>query len=74
VAFDIIPDHKAGFADAIVCHGLVQRESGMGRKLGIVAETCRTLPAAARSGMQPVAWHTCALSGLRPVGGRQPFN
>jgi len=39
VRFDIILDHTADFADAIVGHGLGQRESGMSRKTRIVAET-----------------------------------
>ena len=39
VRFDIILDHTAGFADAIVCHGTAGREDGMRREREIVAET-----------------------------------
>jgi len=41
VRFDIILDHTAGFAYAIVCHGTGGRENGMRRELVIVAETRR---------------------------------
>jgi hypothetical protein len=66
--FDIILDHTAGFADAIVGHGSGQRESGMGRKAWIVAETRRGLAAAGLAGDGPRPWHTCVSPGTGPAG------
>lgn len=71
--FDIIPDHKAGFADAIVCHDRRQWENGMGRKAGIVTESCGGRPAVGRAGARSAPWHTFVSPG-HPVGFRRPFH
>jgi hypothetical protein len=63
VGFDIILDHQAGFADAIVGHGSAATsngEYGMSRGRQIVAESRRGLADAGASGAGLVAWHTSA--------------
>jgi len=64
VGFDIIPNHKAGFADAIVCHvWSVQRENGMRRECVIVAESGLRIDTGGGVGCHAAPWHTSPDSG-----------